>query len=223
MTPTAGQIRVLLRADLRAEWRAGEVLWTTVPFAAAGLMVIALGVGADATLLRQIGAGLYWALVLLLGSLVPLRRTVTTAPARDDLLRLLGVDPVVSFLSRTASTTVLIVGLELALGPVVVVLYDLRLQAVLASVMVGAVIAVGLAALGTLGADLTVAPAARTSLVPLIVTPLAVPLVLAAVQIYQGATYDASPVGWLVIAITVAVIAVLAGVLTARHLPEDCA
>lgn len=224
MTSMTGRhIDALLRADLRAEWRAGEVLWTTVPFAAAGLMVVALGVGAEAPLLRRIGVGLYWAVVVVLGSLIPLRRTVADTPARRNLLRLLGVDPVVSFISRTASTAVLIAVLEVVLAPVVIVLYDLRLQAILASVVVGAAVAVGLGALGTLGTDLTNGPAAHTSLVPLIITPLAVPLVLAAVQIDQGAAYDTSPLGWLLIAVTVAVVAVLLGVLAARCLQQDCA
>lgn len=222
MTPLpAAQITALVHADLRAEWRSGEVVWTTVPFAATGLLVIALAVGADAPLLRRIGAGLYWAVVVLLGSLIPLRQTSHDAPARRDLLRLLGIDPVVSYLSRTASTAVLIAVLEMVLAPVVVVLYDLTLQAALASAAAGLAVAVGLAALGTLAADLTTMPGPRTSLVPLIIAPLAVPLVLAAVQVHEGATYGTSPLGWLLIALIVAVVAVLAGVLAARHLQEE--
>nr|MDQ2788504.1 heme exporter protein CcmB [Actinomycetota bacterium] len=58
--------------DLRAEARAGEALLVTVPFGAIGLLLVPLAVGTDTPLLREIGPGLYWVVVLLFGVLVTL-------------------------------------------------------------------------------------------------------------------------------------------------------
>lgn len=219
MRPSAGrQLAVLMRAELTAERRAGEVLLTTLPFAAGGLLVVALAVGADVPLLRRIGPGIYWALVLLLGCLVALRRTVSGQGPRRDLVYLLGVDPVVTWGARAAAAAVLVLAVEVGLAPVAVALYDPPLAGLPALALAGLLVAVGLGGLATLAADLVAGPRSRTGLVPLIVTPLAVPLALAAVQIGEGATYDASPAPWLALAGLVDLLVALGGLLTARLL-----
>jgi heme exporter protein B len=220
---TGRHVRSLMTAELRAELRAGDVLLTTAPFAAAGLLVTAIAVGADTPLLRRIGPGVFWGLVLLFGSLVTLRQTLTDRPARRDLLTLLGVDPVVQWLARAGASAALLVAFQAVLAPVLVVLYDPPLAGLPWQALAGLLAAVGLGALGTLAADLAGSTRARSSLVPLIVTPLAVPLVVAAVQLHEGARYQASPLPWLVLAFAVDLVVVLAGLLAARPLQEAAA
>jgi heme exporter protein B len=220
---TLAHWRALVGAELRAELRAGEVLLTTLPFAAAGLLVVAIAVGADVPLLRRLGPGLYWALVLLFGSLVTLRQTYADRPARRDLLALLGIDPTVQWTSRATAATVLLLAFELVLAPVAVVVYDPGLDGIATQLPAVVLVAVGIGALGTLAADLTASARTRTSLVPLIVTPLTLPLVIAAVQLHEGATYGASPWPWLALAMLVDLTIVLAGLLSARPLQESSA
>lgn len=212
--------QALVGAELRVELRAGEVLLTTLPFAAAGLLVVAIAVGADVPLLRRLGPGLYWALVLLFGSLVTLRQTHADRPARRDLLALLGIDPAVQWISRATAATVLLLAFELVLAPVAIVVYDPSLDGLASQGAAVALVAVGVGALGTLAADLNASARGSTSLVPLIVTPLALPLVIAAVQLHEGAAYGASPWPWLVLATLLDLSVVLAGLLTARPLQE---
>lgn len=212
--------RALVGAELRAELRAGDVLLTTLPFAAAGLLVVAIAVGADVPLLRRLGAGMYWALVLLFGSLVTLRLTYADRPARRDLLALLGVDPVVQWGSRATAATVLLLAFEVLLAPVAIVVFDPGVGPVATQGAAALLVAVGVGGLGTLAADLTASARTRNSLVPLIVTPLTLPLVIAAVQLSQGATYGASPWPWLALALLVDLTIVLAGLLAARPLQE---
>lgn len=214
----ATQLRALLVAELRAELRAGEVLLTTLPFAAAALLVVAIAVGADVPLLRRIGPGLFWGIVLLFGSLVALRQTFVDRPARRELLLLLGVDPAMQWVARAIAAATLVLAFELLLAPVVVVVYDVGPTGWPGQAAVAVLVAVGLGALGTLAADLTASSTTRSSLGPLIVTPLMLPLVIAAVQLHAGAAYGASPWGWLAMALFVDVTVVLAGLLSARTL-----
>lgn len=215
--------RALVGAELRAELRAGEVLLTTLPFAAGGLLVVAIAVGADVPLLRRLGPGLYWALVLLFGSLVSLRQTFADQPARRDLLALLGIDPAVQWTSRATAASVLLLTFELLLAPVAIVVYGPRLEGVATQLVAAVLVAIGLGALGTLAGDLATSARARSSLVPLIVTPLTLPLVIAAVQLHEGATYGASPWPWLALAVLVDLTVVVAGLLAARPLQEPTA
>lgn len=218
---TGDQLRALVVAELRAELRAGEVLLTIVPFAAAGLLVVAIAVGADVPLLRRIGPGLFWALVLLFGSLVVLRQTFADRPARRELLVLLGIDPAVQWAARAIAAAVLLLAFEVLLAPITVVLYDPALVGLSVQALAALLVAVGLGALGTLAGDLASSSRTRSSLVPLIVTPLTLPLVISAVQLQVGAGYAGSPRGWLTLAALVDVLAVLAGLLSARPLQES--
>ena len=215
--------RALVGAELRAELRAGEVLLTTLPFAAGGLLVVAIAVGADVPLLRRLGPGLYWAVVLLFGSLVSLRQTYADQPARRDLLALLGIDPAVQWASRATAASVLLLAFELVLAPVVIVVYGPQLEGVATQSAAAVLVAIGLGALGTLAGDLASSARTRTSLVPLIVTPLTLPLVIAAVQLHEGAAYGASPWPWLALAMLVDLTVVVAGLVAARPLQEPTA
>lgn len=221
MTGATAQIRSLAAAELRTEARLGHTLWTSLPYAVAGLLVIALAVGADIPLLRRIGLGTYWAVVLLFGSLVCARQRATDRPARRELFQLLGVDPAVRFLARALASSMVVLAFTVLLAPVAVILYDLTLGRPAAAVTAAALLAVGIGTLGTLAADLAAAPGAPPGLVPLVVTPLAVPLVLAGVQAVQPTTTPAGALAWLLLSLTAVVVFVLAGLLTARTLQED--
>lgn len=218
--PTSKQLRALLRAEIRVELRTGQTLWTSVPYAAAGLLIVALAVGADVPLLRQIGTGTYWALVLLFGSLVCLRQSAADGPARRQLLQLLGVDPALRFLARATVSSLAVLGFEVVLAPVAVVLYDVAPTRPGASIVVAVLVAVGVGTLGTIAADLVSAPGVPVALVPLIVAPLSVPLVLAAVQVDRSATTATGVAAWLLLAVTAVLLFVVAGLASARPLQE---
>jgi heme exporter protein B len=219
-TSTSAQLRALVRAEILVELRTGHTLWTSVPYAATGLLIVALAVGADVPLLRRIGTGTYWALVLLFGSLICLRQSAADGSARRELLQLLGVDPALRFVARAAVSSLAVLGFQVVLAPVAVVLYDVALTRLLATSVVVILVAVGVGTLGTLAADLVASPGVPVALVPLIVTPLSVPLVLAAVQVDRSATTTTGVVAWLLLALTAVLLFVVAGLLAARPLQE---
>lgn len=222
--PSAGvQLRALVQSEVRQELRAGDVLLTTLPFAVAALVIVALSVGADVPLLRRIGPGLYWATVVVFGALIVLRRTHHDVPAHRDVLLLLGVDPIVSYLARAIVTGLYLMLFQGVLAPVAVVLFDPSLDAPLAAVGMAVLTAAGLAALGTLAGDLAAGgdqSRGRVALVPLLVVPLLVPLVLAAVQSQQAGLYQTTPWPWFLLAGAVVIVSLLGGVLAARTLSE---
>jgi heme exporter protein B len=114
----------LARKDLRAEARAGEALLVTVPFGAVALLLVPLAVGTDIPLLRELGPGLFWVVVLLFGVLVTLRASAVDGPAQLELLRLCGITATTRLFGRALANAALLLGVQLLLAPVAVVLYD---------------------------------------------------------------------------------------------------
>jgi heme exporter protein B len=84
----------LARTDPRLEARAGEALLVTAPFGAVVLLLVPLAVGTNVPMLRSVGSGMYWVVVLLFGVLITLRQSAVDAP-HVELLRLIGIHPAV--------------------------------------------------------------------------------------------------------------------------------
>lgn len=206
--------------DLQLEVRTGEALLVTAPFGAVALLLVPIAVGAETPLLRQVGPGVYWVVVLLFGVLVTLRQSAVDGPAQLSLLRLCGVNSAVRLAGHAVASAVLLLLFELMLVPVVIVLYDPNLDGWQWLVPVIPLVATGLAVLGTFADALAQGLAGRTALAPLLVVPLALPLLLSATQVSEAARYGRQPWAWLLLAGTVDLIAVLAVGLSARHLEE---
>lgn len=214
------QLAEIVRVELRLEARAGEAVLVVVPFGAVGLMLVPLAVGTDVPLLRQVGPGLYWVVVLLFGVLVTLRHSGVDGPDQRALLRLSGVDPVIRVLGRILASAALLLAVEILLAAVAVVLYDPDLARWPWLLPALALVPVGLAALGAVADGLVVGLAERATLGSLLVAPLALPLLLGATQLAEGARYGRQPWPWSLLVVTVDLVAVVAAVLTARSLEE---
>ena len=214
------QLTEIARTAVQVELRAGEALLMTLPFGAVALMLVPLAVGADLPLLRQLGPGLYWVVVLLFGVLVTLRQSAALGPAQRDLLRLSGVDPSVRALGSVLASTVLLLAVEAALAPVAVILYDPDPAGWPWLLAMVPLVAVGLASLGALADGLASGLAERTTLGPLLAVPLALPLLVGATQTSEAVRYGRSPWPWLLLAVTVDLMVLSAVVLSARTLEE---
>ncbi|EGX55405.1 hypothetical protein SZN_33051 [Streptomyces zinciresistens K42] len=211
----------LARKDLVLELRAGEALRVTAPFGAVALLLIPLGVGSDVPLLRQLGPGMYWVIVLLFGVLVTLRQSAVEGPAQLAVLRLCGVHPGVRLAGRAVANAVLLLAFEAVLAPVVIILYDPELTGWPWLLPVFPLVAAGLALLGTLANALAQGMAQRTALGPLLVVPLTLPLLLGATQVPQAARYGSQPALWLLMIFTLDFAVAVAIGLVARHLEES--
>jgi len=209
----------IARKDLRTEVRTGEVFLITIPFGAVALMLIPLAVGTETALLRNIGSGMYWTIVLLFGVLVALRQSGVEGTTQEDLLSLLGIDPAARFAGRAGATTLLLLAFELVLGPVALALYDPQPKGWLWIAALIPLVAIGLGLLGTLAAAIATSIASM-ALVPLLVAPLSVPILLAASQTMDGLRYGNTILGWILLLVTMDLLLAVAGVLSARPLQE---
>ena len=214
----ASQIRVVVRSEAQIEARAGDVLWVAAPFGLAALLVLAVAVGADLPLLRQLGAGVYWTMLLVIGALVALRAGTTEPAVRREALLLAGLDDSARFVGRWVVASGTMLGFGLLLWPVLVIVYGVG--AAVATTVLGLLplVAGGLGGLGTLAGELTAGTGARALLVSLLVVPLGVPLVVAGTQAAEGVVYGTSPLPWVALALTVDMVVLVAGLLAAPAL-----
>ncbi len=215
------QIATLIRFELRDELRGGEVALVVLPFAVIALLTIPMAVGIDTPLLQRIGPGIYWSIVMLFGVLVTQRHSSLAPAAARDMLRLSGVDPAARFAATTLTTFLLLLGFEVGAGLATVLLYNPSLSSWWWLLALLPLTAAGLAMIGTIGGNLVSGLQTRTSLAPLIVVPIAVPLLLGAAQATEGLRVGAGILRWVLLLAVVDTVLALAGVLTARPLEES--
>lgn len=210
----------ITRKDLLVESRTAEVVTMTAPFGAAALILIPLAIGTDAPLLSDLGPGLYWIVVLLFGMLVILRKSAVDGQPQRDLVRLLGIDPVARFTGATIATTVLVLTFEVVLVPVLIALYNPDFGSWLLLLVILPLVAVGMGLLGTIAGSVTTSVGTRTSLTPLLVVPLSLPLLLGATQALEALRLGRTILPWLVLLVAVNLALAVTGVLAARPLEE---
>lgn len=221
MSTLASQTLLIARKNLVLELRDGEVLLVTAPFGAIALMLIPISVGADIPLLRTVGSGMYWSVVVLFGLLAALRKSASESPSQLAALRLAGLPDAARLLGSALATAALLLGFELALAPVAVLLYDPPLTGWPWLLLTLPGVAVGLALLGSVAEGLVGPLGARGSLGPLLCVPLALPLLLGATQTAEASLYGSGPWLWLVLILMVDLVLVLAVLFVGHSLEES--
>jgi heme exporter protein B len=172
-----------LRKDLLLQWRTRAQFVTVFVFGASALLLFSFAIGPDAAALRQHSAGFLW-LGLLLSSTLALADSFESEVQQRALegLLLLPADARALYYGKALANVLQLAVLGVGLVPVMVVLYDAftaRVPALLAVIVLGAA---GLSAPGTLYAAMTAQMRARNTLLPLLLFPLVVPALLAAVK-----------------------------------------
>lgn len=214
------QVAAVFKRDLLRERRRGDVLWITIPFGAIALLLVPLAIGTDAVLLRQIGPGMYWVIVMLFGVLVAVGKASSETLPQQDASALLGLDPAAGFVGRAVSSALLLLIFEVVVGVVAVGLYDVSIIGAPWLALTLLIVAIGLALLGALTGSIVNSTSAGTALVPLLVAPLSVPLLLGATQSYEGLRLGHDILSWVLLMVAVVLIVAIIGVLTARPLQE---
>jgi heme exporter protein B len=215
------QVRAITSYELLIERRSGETWSIITPFAAAALMTIPLAIGINLPLISSIGWPIFWSIALLFGMQVAWRHVSSERNAMRDAITLLGVDPAARFTGRVVANGVLLSGFMLVIGALTVFLYtpdELNRWPWL--IVVGLLFAAGLAQLATLASDLTIGLGARSSLAPLLVAPLALPLLIGAAQATDSLLRSAGILPWLLMLVLANLLLAIVGVLTARPLQE---
>lgn len=211
--------------DLRVEVRGRHAAGAAVPFACTLLVVFGLSLGPGRTLLQQTAPGLLW-LAVLFASVLSFRQAYQTESEDGALegLVLAPVDKAAVFLGKAAAVCLGLLVLEAVVLALTGVMFGLSLgrdPAVLAAAfLLGTV---GLAAVGSLFGVLNESPRARESVFPLLVLPLATPVLIAGVSATSlaagGAGAEAG--SWLSLLVAFDLVVVAAGTLVFGYLLED--
>jgi heme exporter protein B len=172
-----------LRKDLLLQWRGRAQMVAIFAFGATTLLLFSFAIGPDSAALREHAAGFLW-LGLLLASTLSLAESFereVEEQALEGLLLLPASAPALYYSKAIANWSQLAL-IGAALVPFMVALYDagtVRLLSLLGVIVLGTA---GLSAPGTLYAAMTAQTRGRQMLLPLLLFPLVVPVLLAAVK-----------------------------------------
>lgn len=178
------QAVVIARKDVLLEWRGRARINAIAFFGVTTLLMFSFAIGPDARTATLYAGAFLW-LGLLLSSVLALSESFRVEAENDAVegLRLLPVDALAMFLGKAVVNAALLFVLALLLLPLAVVLYGAKLDAGVGPIAgVFALGAAGVAAPGTLYAAVTSRIQAREVLLPLLLFPLVVPVLLAAVK-----------------------------------------
>jgi heme exporter protein B len=209
--------------DLRVEVRGRYALGAVLPFAATLLIAFGLSLGPGRTLLRETAPGLLWLAVLFAAVLAS--RRAYEAEAEDGAMEgllLAPVDKAAVFLGKAAGVAAQLVVLEAVVIAMVSALFDLPVTGsagtLAAAFLLGTV---GLASVGALFGALDVSARAREAVFPLLVLPLATPILVAGVKATALAVHGRGASSWLGLLVAFDLVIVAAGTLVYGYLLED--
>jgi heme exporter protein B len=222
---TLRQARAIAAKDLRIQVRGRFAVATVLPFAATVLIAFGLSLGPGRTLLQEIAPGLLW-LAVLFAAILSFRQAYRSE-GEDDALEGLLLSPAsrpAIFLGKAAAVTVELLALEVAVVLAVVALFDVSLGsaplAVAAAFVLGTV---GLAAVGSLFGIVAESPRPREAVFPLLVLPLATPVLVAGARATAAAAEGgaAEAGSWLGLLVAFDLVFVAMGMLVYGFLLED--
>ncbi len=216
------QTRAIARRDLVVESRSRETVAVVLPFAAAAVFVVPFATDALAVRLATLAFPVYWLVALLFGMQVALRQTAGETLAQRRQLAMLGVDPVARFTGRVISAAVLITAVLIVTAPLVFLFYapdPIPRPWFMVPVLV--LFALGLAMLATLAGDVTTGLATRTTLAPLLVVPVSVPLLLGASQALESLVRGGTTLPWVLLLVVTDLALAVTAVVTAPSLEES--
>lgn len=216
----------IARKDALAELRGRQAAGSTLFFAALVLLLFGFALGPDSRRLTESAPGLLW-LAIVFGSLLTVAR-LHQLEADDGALEELARYPVerhAIYLGKALAGLGAVLVLGALLLPLVAILYGISLAtawpALLATLVLGAI---GISAVGTFYAGVTVRLRAREVMLPLLMLPIIAPLLLAAVKATSSALLG-DPLGdlasWLQLLAAFDLVMLAAGAVTYGYLLEE--
>ena len=183
--PTAGfwrAVSAIVWKDLAAELRNKEIVSALVVFSLLVILIFNFALELDKAVRENVAAGVLW-VTFVFSATLGLNRTF--APEKDrgslDGLLLAPIDRSALYFGKLLSTFVFILIVEIIVIPLFSVLYNISLFSppLLLVVLLGTL---GYAMVGTLLAAMAVHTRAREVMLPILLFPVAVPVVMASVR-----------------------------------------
>ena len=189
---------IIVAKEVRAEFRARELLNTTLIFAFVVVVIFSFAFDPTTAESRRFGPGLLWIALLFAGSLM-LQPSFAREHANDtlDALCLAPVSPFAILLGKIAANFVFLSVCEVLLLPVFAVLYNVALLPVLGRLVIVLMLGTfGLTITGTVVSAVAAQARMRELLLPLLLLPVLVPLLLAAVEATAGLFAETPELQW---------------------------
>ena len=168
--------------DLAAEWRSREILSAMLVFSILVIFIYNFALDLEVTLQSDLAAGILWVTLVFAGTL-GLNRSMSIEKDRGGLdgLLLAPVDRSAIFFGKMSANLVIMLAVAIVVVPVFSLLYTISLikPGVLLIIVLGSV---GYTAVGTLLAAMAVQARTRDMLLPILLFPVAIPLLVAAVK-----------------------------------------
>lgn len=223
-TPFFSAVGAIFRKDVRAELRSRELIGSMALFALLAVLIFSFALELNRTGRLEAISGVLW-VTLIFASILGLNRSM--AMERDqgnlDALLLAPISRPAIYIGKLLGNLVFVLSVAVVLALTITILFnaslfDPRLIVVLA---LGSI---GYSTVGTLLAAMSVQTRARESLLPIIMLPVALPLLLSSVRatsaLLTGAPED-QWLPWLSILIVLNVIFLVLGFLLFEFVVED--
>jgi heme exporter protein B len=223
-TPFVRIIFTILRKDLRAELRSKELISSMFLFALLSILIFSFALELERTAREEAITGVLW-VTIVFASIIGLNRSMAMEREQGnfDGLLIAPIDRSAIFFGKFIGNLIFAVVVGLLLLPLMTILYNksLLLPLLILILLLGTF---GFSAIGTLLATMTAQTRARESLLPIVMMPVAVPVLLAAVKASTG-ILNATPMGdwvaWLQILFVVDVVYVVACFLLFQYVIEE--
>jgi heme exporter protein B len=173
--------------DLRAEWRTREMFSAMFVFSLLVIIIFNFALELRADNARVLVPGILWVAFTFSGML-GLNRSFIQEKDRGSLegLLLCPVDRSAIYLGKMLANVALMALVEIFILPVAFILFNLSFGALPGIAVVTVLGTLGFAGVGTLFSAMAVNTRAREVMLPLLLFPVAVPLIIAAVKLTAG-------------------------------------
>jgi heme exporter protein B len=179
-------VRAIVWKDMAAELRSRELLSSMLVFALLVILVFNFALELDAKARATVTAGVLWVTFAFAGTL-GLNRSMATEKDRGclDGLLLAPVDRSVIYFGKAIGNLIFMFIVEAIVLPVYSILYNINLfqPGLLLVILLGSV---GYVAVGTLLSSMAVQTRTRDVLLPILLFPLVIPVLIAAVKASTG-------------------------------------
>jgi heme exporter protein B len=184
MSSFARAVWVITRKDLLVEARTREILFTTMFFAVACVLVFAFGFVREGRPVSDAAAGILWIAIAFSGTLA-LGRAFERERQGETLRALLiaPIDRPALYVGKLVGILILLAAVEAIVVPLVALMFQAALfDHALLMIALLAAGTVGFAAVGTLFAAMLVRARSRDVMLPVLLYPITVPVIIAGVR-----------------------------------------
>lgn len=181
-----GAVRTIIWKDLAVEWRSRQLLTSLLVFALLVILIFNFALDLDARTRAEISAGVLWATFAFAGTL-GFNRSMAIEQDHQaiDGLLLAPVDRSAIYIGKFLANWFFLLVLQILTLPIYAVLYNVNVvnPGLWTVMLLGAF---GYVAIGTLLAAMSMQARTREMLLPVLLFPLALPLLVAAVRASSG-------------------------------------